>query len=189
MTSVDDQVQKLFDEYQNKVKKNRIEDPEDDEYRGTLDEIQTLRGIWDHHGWGWEQRHLDRKVKRSYYLKMFEQVRNKLAMKTETATEADFWWTAPHHEEIVNLLWSIAATLRKRALLWSRHIPMVTYVIVQRLLYLGILVALLLFSRNTFETKVIASLIRFYNIVTLQGIDLSVDLVHLRKTSLVMSLA
>jgi len=52
---------------------------------------------------------------RSFYLKMWEQIQNKLAMRIETASEADYWWTPPRHQETVNLLWQIIATLRKAA--------------------------------------------------------------------------
>lgn len=176
MNTVNDKVQKLFAAYEDQARKKQQSKPDDYKNQSdVLSEIQSLRQAWDRLGWE-DVRYLERKPKRSFYFKTWGQVQNKLAMRIETVSEVDYWWTPPQHRETVNLLWEIAGTLRKAASPWWRLTATVTWHVIKELLYLGILVALLLSSRSNFETRVIALLVLIYNSITLEAGSLGLAL-------------
>jgi hypothetical protein len=165
MNTVNDSVQKLFTEYENKARDKQklfseFEDQDRDKRcNDILSEIRTLRHAWDELGWNWEEHDLGRDLERSYYRKAWEQIQNKLAMRIERTSEDDYWWRPPQYQETINLLWEITGTLRRAASPRWRQSSAVAWHVFKELLYLGIVAALLLSSRNNFETRVIALLV------------------------------
>src|SRR5712692_438045 len=182
MNTVNDKVQKLFAKYEDQARNQQPSKLLDvKKYQGDfLSEIRSLRQAWG--GWEWDDHDLERGLKQSIYIEMWEKVQNKLAMRMETVSDAGYWWTPPQHQETVNLLWEIAGTLREAASPWWRHTATVVWHIIRELLYLGILVALLLSGRSNFETRVIALLILIYNNVkaTTGSLGLGINSIQLR---------
>jgi len=173
MNSANDRIQQLFAKYEAKIQSELDTSSNTAEFRDLLSEVHSLRQAWDNLGVTWSD-DTDRHSEVSRYVKAWEQVQTKLAVKADAVNESNYWQTRPLHKETETLLLEIAVALRQAISkpLWrgfsKRQISQILFHTFKEILSLGIAAALLLSSHNNFETRVIALLILIYNAVLLE---------------------